>query len=157
MEIIDTENVKNEAFEIQEAFPESEESAIPSPIVLPIKIFPQETKPEAEVQSSIEIQLSQPQSLPTKKGDDKNIPDFEEFMEYAKTLESYEVGLDSEIQSKYENWKNNGWRNGSDRLITNWKSSLKSALPFMKNTQNKDTLSIQSIPNIKRPKSQNGN
>ena len=49
----------------------------------------------------------------------------DEFMEYAKTIETYEPYLDSEIQSRYEDWKNNDWRNSSDRPITNWKSSLK--------------------------------
>ena len=81
--------------------------------------------------------------------DDKSIPTIEEFIEYAQTLESYDSQLDFNIKEKYENWVNNNWKNSSDRTITNWKSSLKSTLPFMKN----NTInSIQSIPNIKRSK-----
>lgn len=86
----------------------------------------------------------------------QNIPSLEELIEYAKTLDHYEVELDSKIQSKYENWRNNGWKNSSDRLITNWKSTLKSSLPFMKNAMKNHQISLQSIPDIKRPKSKNG-
>lgn len=81
--------------------------------------------------------------------DDKSIPTIEEFIEYAQTLESYDSQLDFSIKEKYRNWINNNWKNSSDRPITNWKSSLKSALPFMKSTTNN---TIRSIPNIKRSK-----
>jgi len=83
----------------------------------------------------------------------QKIPSFEEFIEYARTLDNYELKLDFEIQSKYEDWKKNEWKNGSNRPITNWKSSLKSSLPFMKNKIKNHQLSLASIPNIKRPKS----
>lgn len=84
-----------------------------------------------------------------------DIPTFNEFLEYAKTLENYEFQLDSKLQVKYETWKKRGWRNGLNRSITNWKASLKSALPFIKKTDS-NTLSLQSIPKIKNPKFQNG-
>lgn len=85
---------------------------------------------------------------------DKSIPTIEELIEYAQTLESYDSQLDFSIKEKYENWVNNNWKNSSDRPITNWKSSLKSTLPFMKRiTKN----TIQSIPNIKRTKFSNDN
>lgn len=89
--------------------------------------------------------------------DDKRIPNLEEFFEYAKTLENYEVELDAKIQLKYENWKNSGWKNNADRPITNWKSTLKSTLPYLKNALESESLSLESIPNIKRPKSQKDN
>ena len=106
-------------------------------------------------QSSQEIKKT---STPIPSGSFiQNIPSIEELVEYAKTLDNYEVELDSKIQSKYEKWKNNGWKNSSDRPITNWKSTLKSTLPYLKNATEGESLSLQSIPNIKRPKSQNDN
>ena len=81
--------------------------------------------------------------------DYKSIPTIEDFIEYAQTLESYDSQLDFSIKEKYRNWVNNNWKNSADRPITNWKSSLKSTLPFMKSTTNN---TIQSIPNIKRTK-----
>ena len=74
-------------------------------------------------------------------------------MRYAKSLESYESELDLNISEKYENWKNNGWKNTFNRPISNWKSTLKSTLPYLKNTSREDSLSLQDIPNIKRPES----
>lgn len=84
--------------------------------------------------------------------DNKNIPTIEEFIEYAQTLETYDPQLDSGIKEKYEIWVNNGWKNNSDRPITNWKSSLKSTLPYMKNITGDNSLFMQIIPSIRRPK-----
>ena len=84
------------------------------------------------------------------------IPELEEFLAYARTLGAYQSELDVLIRDKYHSWKDSGWKNSSDRLITNWKSSLKSTLPFLKNATHDDQLSLQTIPDIKRPKSNFG-
>lgn len=84
--------------------------------------------------------------------DNKDIPTFEEFIDYAQTLEMYESKLEFGIKEKYETWLNNGWQNSSDRLITNWKSSLKSILPYIKNSNIDGHPSLTKIPVIKRPK-----
>ncbi|SDQ99720.1 hypothetical protein SAMN05421664_3040 [Chryseobacterium soldanellicola] len=88
--------------------------------------------------------------------ENSNIPVLEEFLAYARTLAAYQSELDELIKDKYHSWKDSGWKNNSDRLITNWKSSLKSTLPFLKNAAHDDQLSIQTIPDIKRPKSNFG-
>ena len=129
LEISEPENVMDEEMEIEQPIQKAAESAIPIPSV---------------------------SSTQTTYSEFKIIPSLEEFMEYASTLEIYETELYPEIQSKYEDWKNNGWKNSSDRPITNWKSSIKSILPYLKSTEDNSQLSIQKIPNIKRPKSQNG-
>lgn len=82
----------------------------------------------------------------------KSIPSFDEFIEYAQTLETYESELDSFIKEKYKVWVRNDWQNSSNRRITNWKSSLKSILPYMKAEDKNLQLSITNIPYIKRPK-----
>jgi hypothetical protein len=84
------------------------------------------------------------------------IPELEEFLAYARTLATYQSELDELIKDKYRSWKDSGWKNNYDRLITNWKSSLKSTLPFIKNAAQDDQLSLQTIPDIKRPKSNFG-
>ncbi|MFY1047498.1 hypothetical protein [Chryseobacterium sp. GP-SGM7] len=80
-----------------------------------------------------------------------NIPSLYDVIEFVKTLENYESNLDSNITEKYSIWVKNGWKNSSNRPIGNWKATLKSALPYMKNSQEKSSTSIESIPNIKRP------
>lgn len=97
-------------------------------------------------------QQQQQQQLSPLVINQKNIPSFDEFIEYAQTLETYESELDSVIKEKYEVWVRNDWQNSSNRRITNWKSSLKSILPYMKNEDKNLQLSITNIPNIKRPK-----
>ena len=110
------------------------------------EIFPkQKKKIESEKEQSQEQVL---QNLKNSK-----IPSLDEFIEYAKSLEGYEPELDLSISEKYVNWKNNGWKNTSNRPISNWKSTLKSTLPYLKNTSREDSLSLQDIPNIKRPES----
>lgn len=95
-------------------------------------------------------------SSPQLSNGNVTIPDLEEFLAYARTLAAYQSELDELIKDKYHSWKGSGWKNSSDRLITNWKSSLKSTLPFLKNAAHDDQLSIQTIPDIKRPKSNFG-
>ena len=82
----------------------------------------------------------------------KIIPELEEFTQFATTLEDYQPLLDSVIEEKYYSWLENDWKNSSGRPISNWKSSLKSILPYLKNSQKDDAVSVTSIPNIKRPK-----
>lgn len=60
-------------------------------------------------------------------------PSLEEFMAYAHTLDGYEGSMDLDIEEKYALWAGNGWRNNLGKPITNWKSSLKNILPYMKN------------------------
>lgn len=82
-----------------------------------------------------------------------NIPSFEEFVEYAQTLSMYMPELDLKIKAKYEEWVSKDWKNGIGRPITNWKMTLKNAIPFMMETSNSNSekISLKTIPNIKSP------
>lgn len=81
-----------------------------------------------------------------------DIPEFNEFLAYAQTLSAYKSELDMPVKEKYHSWKNNGWKNRSERPITNWRSSLKSTLPFLKVVAQDDMqLSLKTIPDVKRP------
>ncbi len=80
------------------------------------------------------------------------VPELEEFIRFATTLEDYEPLLDSVIEEKYHSWLENDWKNSSGRPISNWRSSLKSILPYLRNYQIDDAVSVDSIPNIRRPK-----
>lgn len=74
------------------------------------------------------------------------IPPVEEFLNFAKTLSNYDESLNLLIEKKYKQWKDIGWKNAQNRPITDWKVSLKAAIPFLKNDE-KDKI----IPSIKRP------
>ena len=85
----------------------------------------------------------------------ENIPSLEEFTQYAKTLENYLPELENLIKEKYDSWLGNGWKSGYDKPITNWKSSIKNAMPFLQSElQSSNTTSEKiALPTIKRPKS----
>lgn len=84
-----------------------------------------------------------------------NIPSLNEFTRYAKTLENYTPELDNLIKTKYDSWLRNGWKNGYNKPITNWKSSIKNALPFLQNELHSgtDLSSKMALQTIKRPRS----
>lgn len=91
-------------------------------------------------------------SSPQLSNKSTTIPHLKEFLAYAQMLETYHPELDVLIEDKYQSWKDHGWKNASGRSITNWRSSLKSTLPFLKNSDNDGQLSLETIPDIKRPK-----
>ena len=94
--------------------------------------------------------LTLPREVP-KENISKNIdiPSFEEFMNYAKTLDIYEEGLDVHLKIKYETWKDDGWVSGYNKPIVNWKQTLKNTMPYLR-SNNKN---IFNVPKINRPKS----
>ena len=85
-----------------------------------------------------------------------DIPTLEEFLKHAKSLDSYNDHLIFEVKIKYENWVNNGWKNNFDRPITNWKSALKNAIPYLKKDVQDDQKLNPKIPNITRVNIDNG-
>jgi len=109
------------------------------------------------IENTEEITVQQSEPLPVNPSKyhfkAADIPSLEEFIAFAQTLEGYETSLDSEIEKKYLSWVGNHWRSVSDRPITNWKSSLKNTFPYMINKTDDNTMRIDSIPDIKRPKS----
>ncbi len=109
--------------------------------------------PDAEVNSNFGSNDQKTKGTTDQLADQNiKIPEWEEFLTYAKTLSAYHSELPELLEEKYNSWKNNGWKNAAGRPITNWKSTVKSTLPFLKNTDNDHQLSIQTIPDIKRPK-----
>lgn len=83
-----------------------------------------------------------------------NIPSSEEFTQYAKILENYIPELDYLIKEEYDSWLGNGWKNGYNKPITNWKSSLKNTMPFLQSElqSTNDTSQNIALQTIKRPK-----
>ena len=80
------------------------------------------------------------------------LPNLREFLEYARSLDSYSPELDEFITAKYSGWSINDWKSDSGRVITNWRTSLKNVLPFLKSTGQDLQLSVDKIPAIRHPK-----
>ncbi|WP_312304028.1 hypothetical protein [Chryseobacterium sp.] len=101
-----------------------------------------------EQKEKVSFDNGAPQPFKTVVGN----PSLEEFMAYAYTLSGYEASMESDIKGKYALWASQDWRNNLGKPITNWKSSLKNLLPYIKNRTDNEQLSLESIPTIKPPK-----
>lgn len=61
------------------------------------------------------------------------IPDYQLFLDYFKSLKQvYKPELEFSLQSKYETWVENGWKDGNGKKIVNWKTKLKNTIPFLR-------------------------
>ncbi len=63
-----------------------------------------------------------------------NIPEFSEFKNYA--LENNKSIDINTLELKYKAWKENGWKDGNNKPIKNWKSKLLNTIPYLKNENN---------------------
>lgn len=81
-----------------------------------------------------------------------DIPPIAEFLEYAQSLDCLDDLTIEGVRLKYQDWKNNGWKNNFNRPITNWKSALKSMLPYLKNGTQKGKTAVPAVPVINRIK-----
>lgn len=61
-----------------------------------------------------------------------NIPVWDDFLLYAKTLSIYKEAMEFQLQAKFDSWVENKWRDGNNKPIKNWKTKLRSALPYFK-------------------------
>lgn len=102
-----------------------------------IKPIKSESKSEDIIEKTIENALT------------GNYPLFDEFLIFSKTLKSYSTQLDLKIEEKYNCWIHNGWKNDIGRPITNWKALLRSIMPYIADSDSKETVELQ---NIERPK-----
>ena len=100
-----------------------------------------------------------PPTLPKSKQAAKtpsNIPSIEEFIAYAKTLNTYKEELEEHIRIKYETWEENGWITGYNKPIVNWKQTLRNTMPYLTPNSNNQSIfnvpKLNSIPKINRPK-----
>jgi len=63
-----------------------------------------------------------------------NIPTFKEFLHYAKSKKESISTMN--LKLKYDSWVENGWKDGNNKQIKNWKSKLLNTLPHIKEDLN---------------------
>lgn len=59
----------------------------------------------------------------------KNIPDFSDFLAYA--IKEKPMVDQDKVKAKYDTWVSNGWKDGYDNNILNWKTKLKNTIPHI--------------------------
>jgi len=69
----------------------------------------------------------------------KNIPTYEDFKTYG--LEKKPNVSTEGLKLKYESWIENGWKNGNDKPIKNWKTNLLNTLQYIPEVKSKKWVS----------------
>jgi hypothetical protein len=69
------------------------------------------------------------------------IPTYDEFQDFALS-KMPNVDL-SHLKFKYQSWIQNEWKNGNNKKILNWKSSLINTLPFLKTVELKSNKMVR--------------
>ena len=69
----------------------------------------------------------------------ETIPSIDEFLDYCKkNLEqnklNYEL-YEYSIKSKYDTWVVNGWKDGHNKQIKDWKGKIRNTIPFLRPIQ----------------------
>lgn len=111
------------------------------------EITPNSTLKKKNVTPQVPVECEPTKVIPDINPD---IPSYDEFLDHAKSLKNYTTSIDSKINEKYNNWIENGWNNGYNRPITNWKSALKSTMPYIIDSKHNEEQI--NIPIINRPK-----
>jgi hypothetical protein len=75
-----------------------------------------------------------------QKEESNKIPPYPEFLEYA--LEKQPTVDKQSLKLKYEAWIENGWKDGHDKKIKNWKSKLLQTILHLPKTQTQQTNQI---------------
>lgn len=87
----------------------------------------QNTEDEYEVEDEVEYEVK-------KK---KVMPEFYEFLEYAKTIKIYQHSMEFQLEAKYNSWVSNGWKDGNGNKIIVWKTKLQNAMVYFKKDDKK--------------------
>lgn len=64
------------------------------------------------------------------------VPTEFEFLEYCKTIQNINYpSLEISIKLKYKSWTENGWKDGNDKKINNWKTKILNTIPYLNGTK----------------------
>lgn len=78
------------------------------------------------------------------------IPTYDEFLLFAKTLKNYVAEADSSIEKQYNSWADNKWNNTyNNKPITDWKALLTNTLQFLIDGNLDKDLTLPRITNPK--------
>lgn len=96
----------------------------------PLTENPYTGKPQTENTSLLSTNITKERIT---KETTQSTPEFEEFKNFAVTHKST-IDLNA-LKLKYNSWVENGWKNGNNKPIKNWKSTLLNTIPYIKERQ----------------------
>lgn len=87
---------------------------------------------KAKLQANSEYETETKDKKKGIREKEKDIPTWEQVVEYFKSLEVYRKELEFALNTKYEQWIENKWKDGFGKPIINWKNTIRSAIPHLK-------------------------
>jgi uncharacterized protein YihD (DUF1040 family) len=81
------------------------------------------------MQTHSECNAIREEKIRVKKKREENIPAFSDFLNYG--LEKEKLLCENGLKLKYESWIENGWKDGNQRKIVNWKSKLLNTIQYL--------------------------
>lgn len=91
---------------------------------------------EALLQTGEKQKVTRVKIVEEKKSE---IPTFDEFFTFISLIDEYKDKLDSlkySIKAKYDSWIDNGWKDGNNAPIKQWKTKIRNTLPYLKPINN---------------------
>lgn len=62
----------------------------------------------------------------------KEIPTFEEVLQFVRTKSAWNENLEYSLREKYNSWVDNDWKDGNNSPIKNWKNKFGIIIPYLK-------------------------
>jgi len=93
---------------------------------LSIKSIPKQPKSNTKVSNNTQSKV---ENNKVNKNKENNIPEFSEFLSYA--IEKEPLICEVDLKRKFDAWVVNGWKDGNDKKISNWKSKLLNTIKFI--------------------------
>ena len=110
------------------------QGAMPAPTEAPTVV------PSVQVQGKGQVQVQE--KVKEQEKVNALIPEFSEFLIYAREKEK-DIN-EASLKNKYDAWIENGWKNGYDKPIKSWKSSLLNTLQFIEKNNQKNNINGNS-------------
>lgn len=83
-----------------------------------------------------------------EKGEEKEeytIPTILEFLDYCKNIKEFDFSeYKFSLESKYQSWVDNNWKDGNNSKIKNWKSKIRNTYPHLKPIKPKSSINISN-------------
>ncbi len=91
--------------------------------------------------SALQMQSKSNAIREDKSKEDKKIPTKDEFIAFALEYDSKKSK--EHISAKYDSWVENGWKDGNNNPVKNWKAKIKNTIAYMPKETTVDKKSIQ--------------
>ena len=105
--------------------------------------------PRVQSQSEPQPQPESETQTESQEAKKNSPPPLSDFLEYCKTITQFSfLEYEYSLKSKYQQWLDDGWKDGHGKKIKNWKNKIQNTYPFLPKTKPQKQAN-KYIPTIK--------